>query len=60
MGLRLSHGAALMLRPIIMGLVIALNLIHPAIHGSFLDGGALDAVLGQLDLIAAYVGNGGI
>lgn len=40
-------------RPLFVGAVLVLNVIHPLIHGTPLDGGALDSVMAQLDMIAA-------
>lgn len=39
-----------------MGLVVALNLLHPLIHGTPLDGGMLDGLLQWLDVWAMNLG----
>lgn len=40
-------------RPVFIGAVFVLNAIHPLIHGTALDGGMLDGIMGQLDAFAA-------
>lgn len=45
-------------RPVAIGAVFVLNLIHPLIHGTPADSGSLDAILGQLDAVAAGLANG--
>lgn len=41
-----------LLRCAVCGTVALLNIVHPIIHGTPLDGGALDAVMIQLDTLA--------
>jgi hypothetical protein len=36
----------------ICGTVALINVLHPVIHGTPLDSGALDAVMAQLDMMA--------
>ncbi len=40
-------------RPVFIGGVMLLNVIHPLIHGTPFDGGMLDSIMGQLDMVAA-------
>jgi hypothetical protein len=42
-------------RPLILAAILFLNIIHPLIHGTFLDGGMLDGILPQLDAVAAHL-----
>lgn len=44
-------------RCMVCGTVALVNLLHPVLHGTPIDGGALDAVLAQLDVFAASLAN---
>jgi hypothetical protein len=44
-------------RCVVCGTVALLNLFHPLIHGTPLDGGLLDSFMMQLDLLAASLAN---
>lgn len=45
-------------RPLLLGGIFLLNVVHPLIHGTVLDGGMLDQVLANADMLAAPIAQG--
>jgi len=45
-------------RPLLLGGIFLLNVVHPLIHGSQFDNGALDQLLASADMLAAPIAQG--
>lgn len=53
--MRLCCRIAARLTPLAAGAAVVVNGIHVLVHGTVLDGGALDAVIVNLNMFAAYL-----
>lgn len=52
--MRLCCRIASRLAPAVAGLALVVNGVHTLVHGTPLDGGALDGLLVNLNMFAAY------
>lgn len=52
--MRLCCRIAARITPLVAGAAVVVNGVHVLVHGTVLDGGALDALIVHLNMFAAY------